>query len=155
MGQKTVKNQIRRFVALDDTPERIALAFAIGVSISFSPLLGLHTVLGMLIAVLFGLNRVAVFTGLWVNNPWTLLPVYSAATYLGKKLVAFPEVSFPVFHLHELWRSEYWLQLARNWPILKPLVLGSTIFSVFAGALAYAITLLWLRQAKASRGNSD
>lgn len=148
MGLKTVKNQLRRFAALDDTPERIALAFSIGVFISFSPLLGLHTVLGMFIAVFFGLNRMAVLTGLWVNNPWTLLPVYSAATYLGRKLVGFPTVSLPMFHFHELWHARYWIELAHDWPILKPLALGSIVLSITAGSLAYAITLLWLRRVK-------
>ena len=30
-----------------DTPERTALAFALGVTIGFSPLVGLHTILGL------------------------------------------------------------------------------------------------------------
>jgi len=145
MGLMTVQNQIRRFLALEDTPERIALGFSIGVFISFSPLLGLHTVLGMSIAVFFGLNRTAVFTGLWINNPWTLLPVYSAAIYLGRKLAGFSKVSLPMFHFHEIWHARYWLALAHDWP---PLVLGSTVLSLVAGSLAYAITLPWLRRVK-------
>jgi len=151
MALKMVKNQIRRFIALDDTPERIALAFSIGVFISFSPLLGLHTVLGMSIAVFFGLNRIAVFTGLWINNPWTLLPIYSAATYVGQKLAGFPGVSLPAFRWHELWHVRYWLGMVQDWRILKPLFLGSTVISIIAGGLAYAITLLWLRRVKSAR----
>ncbi len=150
MGLKIVKKQLRRFLALDDTPERIAFGFAVGVFISFSPLLGLHTLLGMLIAVLFGLNRVAVFTGLWVNNPWTLLPVYSVATYLGRKLTGFPPISLPDLHWQELWHREFWLELAGQWHALKPLVLGSSILAVIAGVLSYMAALYWLRQRKAS-----
>ncbi len=146
----TVRKKFARFLTLDDTPERIALAFAVGVFISFSPLLGLHTVLGMLVALLFGMNRVAMLTGLWVNNPWTLLPFYSAAAYVGKKLIGFPSISTPILHFHEFWHGEYWVQLARNWTALKPLLLGSTVLSVIAGSLAYAAMLLWLRQAKRS-----
>jgi hypothetical protein len=53
-----------RLLNLNDTPERIAFAFAIGVFLAFSPLLGLHTFLGLTLAFLFGLNRVAVLVGL-------------------------------------------------------------------------------------------
>ena len=39
------RSTFRRLLALDDPPERTALAFAIGVFIAFSPFLGLHTIL--------------------------------------------------------------------------------------------------------------
>ena len=57
MVRRKFRHYLRRLLALDDTPERIALAFAVGVFLAFSPLLGLHTVLGLAIAFLFGLNR--------------------------------------------------------------------------------------------------
>ncbi len=154
MRLKSIKKKVGKVLALNDTPERIALAFAIGVFISFSPLLGLHTVIGMLLAVLFGLNRMAVLTGVWFNNPWTLIPVYSAAHYIGSKLIGFPQMSLPRFHLHELWRSEYWLELIRGWPILKPLILGSTILAVICSTLCYAIVLMWLRRARTPSNRS-
>src|SRR2546422_11400139 len=72
-----------KVLVLEDTPERIALGFAVGVFLAFSPFLGLHTLLGLTLAFLFGLNRVAVLVGLFVNNPWTLVPIYAAATYIG------------------------------------------------------------------------
>ena len=43
-----------------DTPQRTAIAYAIGVFFGFSPFLGLHTVLGLVVAFAFSLNRVAV-----------------------------------------------------------------------------------------------
>ncbi|MFX9081388.1 DUF2062 domain-containing protein, partial [Acinetobacter baumannii] len=43
---------LRRLLALDDPPERTALAFSIGVFIAFSPFLGLHTIMATLIAVI-------------------------------------------------------------------------------------------------------
>jgi uncharacterized protein len=149
MGLNSFKKYLRHFLAMDDTPERIAFGFAVGVFISFSPLLGLHTVLGFFIAIAFGLNRPAVFTGLWVNNPWTLFPIYSAATYVGRKLIGLPAISIPDLHFSALWHREFWVQLAS--PLFKSLLLGSTIFAFVAGALAYVIVLLWVRRIKASR----
>ena len=63
-----------------DTPERTALAYAVGVFFGFSPLLGLHTVLGLIVAFLFNLNRVAVLLGIYSNLPWILPAYYTLAT---------------------------------------------------------------------------
>ena len=69
----------RRLLALDDPPERTALAFAIGVFIAFSPFLGLHTILATLIAFVFRFNKVAIYTGTFINNPFlTLIPIIIA-----------------------------------------------------------------------------
>ena len=42
----------RRLLAIDDPPERTALAFSIGVFIAFSPFLGLHTLMATALAFL-------------------------------------------------------------------------------------------------------
>jgi uncharacterized protein len=146
---------MRRMLALDDTPERIALGFAIGVFWAFSPLVGLHTLLGLGIASLFGLNRVAVLVGLFINNPWTLVPIYTVATYLGGLLIGFPSpTQLPQFEWHQLWSSSYWVQLAHQWHIIKPMLLGSIILSFFSPVLSYPFALYMIRQGKTSRTNA-
>ena len=45
-----IRGAFRRLLALDDPPERTALAFSIGVLIGFSPFLGLHTIMAALAA---------------------------------------------------------------------------------------------------------
>ncbi len=148
--QERVKKVFRRLFALDDTPERIALAFALGVFLAFSPLLGLHTLLGLTIAFIFGLNRVAVLLGIWVNNPWTLVPIYAAGAYVGGLLFGFPPPNrFPRFDWGELWHSRFWFHLASHWDMLKPIVLGSTILSFVSAILCYPVALYVIRQGKA------
>jgi hypothetical protein len=150
MLRKTVGQYLRRLLALDDTPERIALAFALGVFLAFSPLLGLHTFLGLTIAFIFGLNRVAVLLGVWVNNPWTLVPIYAAAAYIGGLLIGFPGAqNVPPFDWGEIWHGSFWVQGVRQWDVLKPLVLGSTILSFVSAALSYPIALYIVRRGKA------
>ena len=141
---------LRRLFALDDTPERIALSFALGVFIAFSPLFGLHTFLGVMIAFLSGLNRMAVLLGVWVNNPWTLIPIYAAGTYIGGLLVGFPsKPPLTDFGWHQLWQSAFWWQLINQGHILKPFMLGSTILSVVAAIVSYLLALYVIRQRKA------
>ena len=69
------KRWLEQLLHTHDTPHRTALAYAVGVFFGFSPVLGLHTVLGLAIAFLFGLNRIAVVLGIYSNLPW-ILPAY-------------------------------------------------------------------------------
>ncbi len=150
MVYKTAAFYARRLLALDDTPERIALAFAFGVFLAFSPLLGLHTILGLTFAFIFGLNRVAVLLGVWVNNPWTLVPIYAAAAYVGGFLFGFPQPpDLPKIGWGEFWHGGFWLHLISHWKMLMPMILGSTILSVISGLLSYPVALYVIRQGKA------
>src|SRR4029453_15838390 len=70
-----------------DTPQRTAAAYALGVFFGFSPVLGLHTVLGLLAAFVLNLNRVAVVLGIYSNLPWILPAYYSIATIIGAAIL--------------------------------------------------------------------
>src|SRR5216110_3253430 len=70
-----------------DTPERTAAAFALGVFFGFSPLLGFHTVLGLVFAFALNLNRVAVLLGIYSNLPWILPAYYTLATMAGAAIL--------------------------------------------------------------------
>ncbi len=78
------RSTFRRLLALDDPPERTALAFAIGVFIAFCPFLGLHTVLATFVAFLFRFNKIAIYSGTFINNPFlTLVPIIIASYAIG------------------------------------------------------------------------
>lgn len=140
---------MQKLVTLDDSPHRIALGFAVGVFLAFTPLLGLHTVLGLLIAFAFGLNRVAVLVGVFVNNPWTLFPIYGLATYVGGLFVGFPS-SLPLAALGfgGIFKSRFWIEVAGTWEFWKPLLLGSVILSCTAAALSYLLLLFVITRVK-------
>jgi uncharacterized protein len=153
--QKKAVSFLRRLFLLDDTPERIALAFALGVFLAFSPLLGLHTLLGLVLSLMFGLNRVALLLGVFVNNPWTLVPIYAAGTYLGGLIVGFPRIaSFPSFQWNMLFNSGFWVHILSQWHFLKPLVLGSSILSVIAAGFSYMLVLRIIRNYRAGHKQS-
>jgi uncharacterized protein (DUF2062 family) len=142
---------LERLVSLDDSPQRIALGFAVGVFLAFTPLLGLHTLLGLLLAFAFGLNRVAVLVGLFINNPWTLFPIYGLATYVGGLFVGFPPSSHvPPLGFGALFQTRFWVEMAGKWAFWKPLLLGSAILSCAAAAFSYILTLLIVRRMKSA-----
>jgi uncharacterized protein (DUF2062 family) len=132
-----------------DTPQRTAAAFALGVTLGFSPFVGLHTVVGLALAFLFNLNRVAVLAGLWVNLPWFMAPYYAATTALGTWITGTPMPPEFLNQLQDIWDLPSWRDrmaavghLLR--PLLVPFILGSTLVAVPLGLVAYRATLAFL-----------
>lgn len=141
----------RRLLALDDPPERTALAFSIGVFIAFSPFLGLHTVMATLIAFLFRFNKIAIYTGTFINNPFlTLVPIIVAsyaigAFVLGRPLRIPPEGLSLLKDPHLLTASYYHRVFEESWGIVWPFAIGGTVLSVVCSLVAYPVTSSLLR----------
>src|SRR5439155_1652688 len=72
-----VRRWLDALLHIDDSPERTAAAFALGVFFGFSPFLGFHTILGVVFAFLLNLNRVAVLLGVYSNLPIVIAPYYA------------------------------------------------------------------------------
>jgi uncharacterized protein (DUF2062 family) len=81
------RTRLEHLLHTHDTPQRTAAAFALGVFFGFSPLLGLHTLLGLAFAFALNLNRVAVLFGVYSNLPWILPAYYTAATLAGAAIL--------------------------------------------------------------------
>jgi uncharacterized protein len=145
------KNIIRRWLDallhIDDTPERTAAAFALGVFFGFSPLLGLHTVLGILFAFLLNLNRVAVLLGVYSNLPWVIAPYYAFVTIAGARITghrAPPGFKGQIRDLFELsaFHADFWQHLITILkPLLVPYSVGSTIGALILASMAYPLAL--------------
>ena len=65
----------------------IALAFSVGIFVGMSPLFGIHTILGLILAWIFSLNKFVTIVGVYITNPWTIVPIYTFATWFGGKLL--------------------------------------------------------------------
>jgi uncharacterized protein len=140
-----LRNALRNLLNLDDPPERTALAFAIGAFIGFSPLLGLHTILAALISVVWRLNKVAILTGSFLSNPWTIAPIIAAAWSIGRLIIGSPPVELPQASLSALFTAEFWQLLAAQWRQLLPFALGSVILAMVSAAVSYPLMLYILR----------
>jgi len=133
---------LRVVLHTDDTPPRAALAFAIGVFIAWTPALGFHTLLALVIAFLFGLNRVAVLAGTFVNNPWTIVPIYSASAYLGSLLTG-ADVSLPRLE-GKTW-SDLFDFMAQCRPWIVPLTMGTLVMGLLSALVAFPVVLYGIR----------
>ena len=136
---------------IDDTPERTAAAYALGIFFGFSPFLGLHTVLAIAVAFLLNLNRIAALLGVYSNLPWIIAPYYTFATVMGsaltrtrlpagyrERLVNLLELSFT--------DGTFWRQVGSLLrPLLLPYTVGSLLGAVLLAAAAYPVALAFVR----------
>lgn len=145
------RKSLRRLLAIDDPPERTALAFSIGVFIAFSPFLGLHTIIATLLAVVFRLNKIAIYTGTFVNNPiLTTVPIilvsYAAGAFLLGRPLTVPAEGLQLLKEPHLLTGDYWRKLSHHsLEILLPYAIGGLTFSFICSLGAYPLTLRLLR----------
>ena len=146
-----LRSSFRRLLALDDPPERTALAFSVGVFIAFSPFLGLHTIMATVLAFLFRFNKVAIYSGTFVNNPFlTLVPIilasYAVGAFLLGRPLALPAGGLELLRDPHLLDGAYWRALfGQFWGLLLPFALGGLLLSVVCSLAAYPVTLKLLR----------
>jgi uncharacterized protein (DUF2062 family) len=108
-------------------------------------MLGLHTVLGIALAFLLGLNRVAVVLGVYTNLPWLVPAYYTMATVAAAAVMG---VEMPPGALEKgmdaaltgSWRDA--LDAGRRLePLMWAFIVGSTAGAVILAAVAYPASL--------------
>jgi uncharacterized protein (DUF2062 family) len=133
--RKYVRDRLREIVKLDDSPHKLALAVAIGVFIAFSPWLGLHIVSCIVFAWIFRVSKFVVLTATFVNNPWTMVPIYAFNLWFGVRLtggeIAIPEIAWSEIGFRELFTILK--------PYLWPFVAGSLAAGAIAAVLSYFV----------------
>ena len=84
---KRIRMLNERLATQERSPKKLALTCCLGIYIGFSPLVGLHTAMTILFGWMFALNSAVIFAiSVLVNNPWTMVPVYSIDHVFGKWL---------------------------------------------------------------------
>lgn len=134
-----IRERIREILKLNEPPHRLSLAFALGIFIAFSPWLGLHIVSAVFLAWLFRLNKVVVLTATFVNNPWTIVPMYAFCLWFGVKITGggarVPEIAWTTLGFSGLFSVLM--------PILWPFVAGTLVIGAAAAVFSYVL-FFWL-----------
>ncbi|HEY6804237.1 MAG TPA: DUF2062 domain-containing protein [Pyrinomonadaceae bacterium] len=149
----------RRLLAIDDPPERTAFAFSVGVFIAFSPFLGLHTILATFVAFLFRFNKIAIYTGTFVNNPpLTLVPIiiasYAVGAFFMGRPVKIPPQGIELLKDPHLLTGAYYHQLfTQGLTVFGPYAVGGMVLSVVCSLIAYPLTLRALRTVRRRRAS--
>ncbi len=162
-----IKERLRHILRLDETPHELAKSFAVGVFVAFTPFLGLHTVVALLLAWALRLNKAVAITGTLVNNPWTIAFVFIGPTWVAVKVMRHMGMYVPALHYGMLsaqfaessekfskWQPAFWMDLIREFkPYVHAFLIGTTLAGVvaaFAAYLAAYIGIKYYRQKKAA-----
>lgn len=131
--KRSTQYLFHRIGRLPGTPYSIAAGFACGAAISFTPFVGLHILIGILIAWILRANMMAAVIGTAVGNPWTFPFIWTFIFNLGVWLGAAGgnaianEFDFQRLFSNSLeaiftYDMSYLFETA--WPILWPMFIG-------------------------------
>lgn len=130
-----LRNKLSAIFSVKDSPKKIAASFAVGVFIGMSPILGLHTALGIAAAWIFRLNKFVTIIGVYVTNPWTIVPIYTFATWFGAKLLGVKKI-IPSIDWNNI-SFKYLLNEMSH--LLLPFVFGTTLLGFLSAIAGYII----------------
>ena len=127
-----VRDRLQSLMKLDDPPHKLAFAFSLGIFIAFSPWVGLHILSCILFAWIFRVSKFVVITASFVNNPWTIVPIYALCIWAGLKMTgahgSVPDIAW----------SE--LTFTNAYGILQPYLWSFIVGTVVIGAIAALIS---------------
>jgi uncharacterized protein (DUF2062 family) len=145
-------SSLRMLFRVEGSPTRVAAAFGLGIFIAFFPILGIHTGLALLAAFALRLNKVAILTGAWVNNPWTVGPMYLAGTLVGCGLVGVSPASLAAIDWSLRGRAFYASLEAGLRPLLLPFVVGNLLAGTLCGLATFFVLRSVLRRRRGVSG---
>ncbi len=138
-------DRIRLIFSVKDTPHRISIAFALGIFIGMSPLFGIHTLLGLAVAYVFRLNKLVTIVGVYVTNPWTIIPIYTFSTWVGARCLRINKILPDID-----WRNITLGGLLNDFaPLLMPFIVGTVLISVLASVVSYVVVFHLLKRRNA------
>ena len=143
-----------RVLHIDDSPHRIALGLAIGLFIAFSPMVGVHLPLVIILALLLKANKFTAITSVWVCNIFTMVFIFYPSYLVGWLICnsfhgaealtpgqvggMFREIFSFSSLMNAFYQSHFWIEL---WELFKAigveLAVGGTILGAIAALAAY------------------
>lgn len=137
-----IKKLFNRLMQHEQCVSTFTFSFCVGIYIAFSPFMGFHTAQVFLFSWLFGLNfAVLLAVSLFINNPWTMVPVYSVDYFFGDKLLSF--LGFD----HYAWNPS-WVSYANEWFSYYvgvsgfsfwAFMIGGNVLGIGSGLIAYPL----------------
>ncbi|MCU0652103.1 MAG: DUF2062 domain-containing protein [Candidatus Omnitrophica bacterium] len=122
---KKISDLIKRLININDTPQKRALGFGVGVFLGILP--GTGPIAAIVTASFLHLNRASALLGSLLTNTWLSFVTFLSAVKIGSYLL----------------RTD-WQQSLEHWKsgkIILPVLLGYFIVALFAGLLGYLLAL--------------
>lgn len=135
---RSIRYYGKRVLRLSGSPHAIAIGVACGVFASFTPLLGLHFILGFFLAFVLGGNMIAAALGTAFGNPLTFPLIWAGTHRIGSRILGLREPPDVAIEVTRNW-AEMSIDVLR--PIIGPMMVGSVPLGVPTAIVFYAIVL--------------
>jgi uncharacterized protein (DUF2062 family) len=134
------KNIYISLVIINDTPQKIAQGFGLGVFLGIIP--GLGPIASLVLATFFRMNRASALLGSLLTNTWLSIVTFMLAVKIGSAALGVNWKTacenWTAFSADSDWLDLFKLSALK---IVIPLMLGYFIVSLSSGLLAYLSTL--------------
>lgn len=153
--KRLLKYTSLRIKRLPGTPHNIALGFTFGVIAAMTPLFGLHFIIGIFLAWIFGASIIASIIGNFVGNPWTfpficILNLKIGSFFYATSNIADINMKLISNELYLLWNAFYTFFIQLNFEssffflsdlqLIPPMFLGSIVTIIFISGPCYFIS---------------
>ena len=121
---------------LKGKPVNLARGLAIGVFAGCFPFFGLQSLIGVLLATIFRVSKVAAIAGTWISNPLTYIPLYVFNFKVGKFFLGVESISSQDINFESL---SSFMELGSTFAVT--FLVGSCIVGAIASIISYFIGL--------------
>jgi hypothetical protein len=121
----------------------MALGCAIGVFVTFLPIVGFQMVVVVLLASFLRANKVVGLPIVWISNPATLVPIFYGCYVVGRRILGHAAIGshwwMELRSPPEGWWESTWFYYSRIMDIAWPLWTGCLVVGAAAAIPAYAV----------------
>jgi len=156
MIPRKIREALHHILHLDETPHVLAKSLAVGVFVAFTPFMGLHTVLVLILAWALRLNKAVALTGTFVNNPWTIAFIFVGPTWATVAAMRSMGVDMPPFNYdvvtghfmnameqYKIWQPVFWKTFLMEFkPYLHAFLIGTALAGLAAAFVSYGVSFL-------------
>lgn len=153
---------VYKILHADDPPHRLALGIAVGMFVTFTPLIGFQMMLSVFLAWLLRANKLVGIPLVWISNPFTIIPIYYPCYRLGCAMLGETVVNSKWSHLGTEWRqlladpTTTWNIKVRFWweglmDFIGPLCLGCLVVGTIFAIASYYLSLVMIRSYRLRR----
>jgi uncharacterized protein (DUF2062 family) len=136
----------------NDPPWRLALGAAIGMFVAFTPTVGFQMLLVVFLAWLFRANKAIGLPIVWISNPATIIPIFSACYVIGRVLLQHEPIGVGWWQTLAVPPIGWWPKIEFYWSrlmeIAGPLWVGSLFVAAVLAYVTYYTTyhaIRWYR----------
>jgi len=146
--QRIYQKFLGKLNSLKGSPKEISKGFATGAAVSFTPFVGFHLLICLLVSKITRQNGIAAVLGTIVGNPWTFPFIWYATLKTGQFVLKNELTEVPISFkklfselFHAVISLDFSAFMTDIWPVFLPMMVGCVPFYIAVWWLTYRVVL--------------